>query len=1409
MNQKLIITFISTLLIVGLLFSLITKFNSHDTTQNDGLITSTSLVFPNAITCPDSMELDANEDCEAEVVVILPLSSIGCHLTSVSYTLPDGTIEVLTSPFPYSVNLGYWPEGNHVLIWDVEELCDNGMTTAATCYQNIHILDKLPPTITCPDDVSVGNDMDGRRPNRADFTYVLVGQPVATDNCTSAASIVITHDSPYSSNPEDASGDYPLGITDVCWTATDLEGNESTCCMQVIVYDNTPPEMTCPGQIEGVCSAPAPLADFDAFLAAGGTATDDIQLDSASFAFVKDSLRSETCAHQKTIWRYYSIGDNSGNRDTCYQVVLINDNIAPEARCKDVTVHIDATGMATLTADALDDGSTDNCGDPVTFSTDVELIFGCNDIAAGGKVAVVLVVTDGCGNTSTCTSIVTVEDEIPPTITCPAGREVSLDANCKLVVPDLTGDVVTQDNCIMSVVTQSPVAGTILNSSDGQHHTITFTVTDISGLVATCTMEITGKDKLGPDIVCKEPLVVSFNDFTELPAGFLIKEATDNCGGELTYTARRMGNVCGENVEDEFGPYAVFCCDDIGKEVLVIVRVADQHGNYTECMISITLQDKLPPVIIEPLPDVSISCPYVLDIDDLSIFGTFVSETETRQDIIIDDPDTFYPPNGYVGRDGVYGDNCNGVTVTSSVRNVLDAMCHTGKIYRDFVITDNGGNTATFTQTINVINPHPFDINDITWPEGEVVVIGCDASGIDPSITGAPVLNLDFCSMAGATYADMSVAHPLYCKAIRRTWTVLDWCQYDKKHPEAGGKWTFVQNIFVNNEEPPVIDPTVCKDTIICTGNGCTAINTTFTASGTDDCNPNNITWKYKVDLFNDGGVPDYSGNGATVTKTYPLGQHKMTWEATDVCGNTATCSFLFTVKDCKKPTPIAIKGLAQNLMAPGMASIKAAIFNNGSSDNCTSADKLKYSFSRDINDTLRVFNCDSVGDRRIELWVTDLAGNQAMTVTFLNVQDNHNLCDGSGRIVISGTIFSEDRVSIPDVKVVIEGGETEGAKMTNQDGQYQFDNLTMFNDYQIAPHKDENPLDGISTMDIVLIQRHILGIELLNSPYKVIAADVNGSNTVTASDLSELRKLILGVKNSFVNNTPSWRFADASYPFDDPTNPWYFKDNVLYENVALNMNTSDFIAIKTGDVNGTVSNLLQGYTETRGDRDVALKVQDKMLNKGELAEIPFAINRKMTLTGLQFSIELDGSVEFRGIEAGQLPLRQENIHHYMNKGKTYINISFDKVQGLDVEEGVVLLNMIVMPESNTSTRDVLHLNGSALSPEIYNESLETDALALRFIKPTVEQQNYLVQNKPNPFSQETVIGLYQAQAETVSVVIFDASGKMISSENLALQAGYNQITINNNQLKNRLGVFYCKIKSGEINQVLKLLRIE
>jgi|GEM_PF-696194 len=189
----------------------------------------------------------------------------------------------------------------------------------------------------------------------------------------------------------------------------------------------------------------------------------------------------------------------------------------------------------------------------------------------------------------------------------------------------------------------------------------------------------------------------------------------------------------------------------------------------------------------------------------------------------------------------------------------------------------------------------------------------------------------------------------------------------------------------------------------------------------------------------------------------------------------------------------------------------------------------------------------------------------------------------------VQGNVATEDSCWVENVQITIAPSSIDTActeVFLTGDGSHpacqQFTSgclCTNYTKYTVTPKRNDNPLNGITTYDLVLISKHILGIEPLwdptmdiGSPYKMIAADANKSNSITTFDIVEIRKLILGIYDTFPSNT-SWRFLPRSYSFTypivfpPPTFP--FPDNIGIS--ALPFDEADFVAIKIGDVNNTV----------------------------------------------------------------------------------------------------------------------------------------------------------------------------------------------------------------------------------------------
>jgi len=128
----------------------------------------------------------------------------------------------------------------------------------------------------------------------------------------------------------------------------------------------------------------------------------------------------------------------------------------------------------------------------------------------------------------------------------------------------------------------------------------------------------------------------------------------------------------------------------------------------------------------------------------------------------------------------------------------------------------------------------------------------------------------------------------------------------------------------------------------------------------------------------------------------------------------------------------------------------------------------LILSFSQDNSITELTFDCDDIGQVDLEIWITDLAGNQAMCPTFMLVGDAGLYCDDPIQFVdISGMVVTEIGEPINQVAMGLNGGMIVNSE-NNETGAYAFTNVPTGSDYSITPLKDINSLNGVTTYGVL-----------------------------------------------------------------------------------------------------------------------------------------------------------------------------------------------------------------------------------------------------------------------------------------------------------------------------------------------------
>ena len=259
-----------------------------------------------------------------------------------------------------------------------------------------------------------------------------------------------------------------------------------------------------------------------------------------------------------------------------------------------------------------------------------------------------------------------------------------------------------------------------------------------------------------------------------------------------------------------------------------------------------------------------------------------------------------------------------------------------------------------------------------------------------------------------------------------------------------------------------------------------------------------------------------------------------------------------------------------------------------------TSDDDLNVVDAFDMAEPNWTFGCEYIENGvshviDIRIYAVDENGIYDYCDASLTLNDNFDCCTDQSidELItsVAGNIITEDGTPLTNLSVKIESDLPEYPRYasSNHEGAFIFANTPADRDYKLSIYNNDETKNGVSTLDLVLIQRHLLGVTLLDSPYKLIAADINNNETISAVDLLQLRKLILGLypEDHLPNNT-SWRYLDYSYEFVEPSHPFPFNEIIHVNDLSHAMYNQNFLGVKVGDVNGTVTLSHDGSAQVR-----------------------------------------------------------------------------------------------------------------------------------------------------------------------------------------------------------------------------------
>lgn len=224
----------------------------------------------------------------------------------------------------------------------------------STCSFVVTVVDNLPPTLTCPSNITVNND-----PGKATATVSLIVR--AESNCSDDdiainSNVGVSGTGPVGNVPFNDRV-FPIGVNTVSISATDPQGNTSNCTFTVTVIDNEPPTITCPAALSVQCTSEIPVPDISATSASDNSGF-------VTITHLSDVKTNEVCINKYTLTRTYKATDPSGNSATCTQVITVNDITPPQISGLMPSKRILAPPNHKMVPITLDYTLIDNCSNP-------------------------------------------------------------------------------------------------------------------------------------------------------------------------------------------------------------------------------------------------------------------------------------------------------------------------------------------------------------------------------------------------------------------------------------------------------------------------------------------------------------------------------------------------------------------------------------------------------------------------------------------------------------------------------------------------------------------------------------------------------------------------------------------------------------------------------------------------------------------------------------------------------------------------------------------------------------------------------------------------------------------------------------------------------------------------------------
>ena len=352
---------------------------------------------------------------------------------------------------------------------------------------------------------------------------------------------------------------------------------------------------------------------------------------------------------------------------------------------------------------------------------------------------------------------------------------------------------------------------------------------------------------------------------------------------------------------------------------------------------------------------------------------------------------------------------------------------------------------------------------------------------------------------------------------------------------------------------------------------------------------------------------------------------------------------------------------------------------------------------------------------------------------------------------IVGGSILTPNGQQIPNVLVHARSPFFDTTITAT--GSYNVKLIGVVDTITVKKDNDLNKSNGVNGTDISLIQSHILKKVILNSPYKLIAADVNSDRAVNGTDIALIKSLILKRITTFTGNK-LWAFIDSNYTFPVPTNPFPFNSGYTFSNTTSNLKNVSFIGVKLGDVNYDWNAAVLGIDGNTGPIEL---FNDNIAVNNSTTEVrvPIRVKNFRNIMGMQYTLNFNKDVlELKSVENNQLSA-DYNLD-FINEGKLPVLWVDAASEPRTLADSTILFELVFNTKGNFTSENI------GLSSDITEiNAFDGNYKAVGIVKvDNTITANILYNIKVYPNPVKNVLTLNGNHINTIQVI--DNMGKIV-----------------------------------------------